>query len=67
MNIKASECAKQIQLTVHLTGMGRFRIRLWMAKMMIRLAVYVGGFGGVRFMDLEDGISAVALNSMERE
>jgi len=47
VNIPADDLVKSIQLQIKLTGMWKFKLRLWLSIQIIKIAAKVGGFKGV--------------------
>lgn len=53
IKVKAKDIAKRIVVDIHVTGLRRFRVRLFIARQLLSLAVLVGGFGGVNIRETE--------------
>lgn len=43
--VPVNNLAQDITLTITITGMGKYKVRLWMARQLIKLASWICGFG----------------------
>lgn len=51
--LNTPQVMREITLEVTLKGLPQLRLRLWLFTQLMHLAVWVGGFGGVEFMEAE--------------
>ena len=51
VSYKVSEFTRDITLTLHLKGITVWKIRLWIAIKIMKVATWVGGFGGLEVIE----------------
>lgn len=54
MKLNALPLTREIKLEITITDLPQFHFRLWLFITLMRLAVWVGGFGGVEFIPMQD-------------
>jgi len=52
--ITAPQLMREFRLEVTVKGIPQLRFRLWLFKCLLYVAVWVGGFGGIEFVEAEE-------------
>jgi len=52
--IVAPKLLHEVRLEVTLKGIPQLRFRLWLFKCLLYASVWVGGFGGIEFVETEE-------------